>query len=164
MDSIKTLAGWQAAVMMVALCISELTLTLNDKDMSALFILGTMFIIVAISALIAVFTKSKIALYIMTASLVAFGAFFFTFATSPTNIIVCLALAICFACAIDESNLMPSWVIILTIVEFFGILLQFRINDPVGFLIGTAGTITLVASSCFLDDKKSLKPKPASPA
>jgi hypothetical protein len=169
MDSIKALAGWQAAAVSIALCLSEMTVTLNISDLSAVLILVTMFVIVAISALLAAITKSKFALYIMTAFLVAFAAVFFAFATPIAAFVVCLALGVCFAHAIDESRLMPACVIPLTFTEFLGILLPLSLSNhiwflPVGFLFGTTCFIALLVSSFFFNDQKARKPKPASPA
>ena len=158
------LTGWQAAVVIIVLSISEMTLFLNDSDLSAVIMLGTMFAILAISALIAAITKSKLALYIMTASLVAFSAFFLTFAASPANIIFCFVLWVCFGLVIDESNLMPAWVVLLAIIEYLGVVLLFRLYEPVGFITGTTCALALVAASHFLNDQKARKPKPASPA
>ncbi|MBI2474993.1 hypothetical protein HYV69_01055 [Candidatus Uhrbacteria bacterium] len=130
--------------------------------MSTLSVIGAMFAIASISALIAAIFKSRLALYIMTASIIAFATVFGTFATFPTDIIVFVALWICFMRTVDESRLLPVWVLPLAITEILGIFLPLRLNEPVGFIIGIACAIALIGCGNFLNDQKALKP--SSPA
>ena len=165
MNSIKTLAGWQAAALSLAICVFFVAQhnTEHNGDLPALLVLGTTFGITLISALVAAITKSKTALYTMTAFLVAFAAVFTALANQLPILLLCFAVGFCFSKAIDKSNLKMSWVIPITLIEYSGVYWGIRDCNSVGFIVASASLIVLMLSAGYSNDKRALR-EPLSPA